>query len=202
MDNFLLEDNSSCTITSQSKITDFIEVYENMIPHSLCDRIIKEYESADSWQESTIGTHLLNKEKRNVNEIGISCGDIIDKNPEIRKKLDEEIFQCAGKAIQKYNKKFPYAVIEQDSGYQLLRYNTGQFYKQHTDSYKQHPRAVSCSFALNDDFEGGEFAFFNQELKYNLKKGSVIMFPSTYMYPHEVLTVTKGTRYSIVTWFI
>ena len=28
-----------------------------------------------------------------------------------------------------------------------------------------------------------------------------VMFPSTFMYPHEVMPVTKGTRYSIITWF-
>ena len=44
--------------------------------------------------------------------------------------------------------------------------------------------------------------FFNEKLKYNLKKGSVLMFPSNFMYPHEILEVTKGTRYSIITWFL
>jgi predicted 2-oxoglutarate/Fe(II)-dependent dioxygenase YbiX len=41
-----------------------------------------------------------------------------------------------------------------------------------------------------------------KQLKYNLKKGSVLMFPSNFMYPHEILEVTKGTRYSIITWFL
>jgi predicted 2-oxoglutarate/Fe(II)-dependent dioxygenase YbiX len=93
-------------------------------------------------------------------------------------------------------------LIEQDSGYELLRYKEGQFYIQHTDSFKDCPRAVSCSFALNDDYEGGEFAFFDRELVYNLKKGSCIMFPSNFMYPHEIMPTTSGTRYSIITWFI
>ena len=47
----------------------------------------------------------------------------------------------------------------------------------------------------------GEFAFFNRELKYKLNQGDVIMFPSTFMYPHEIMPITKGTRYSIITWF-
>ena len=75
-------------------------------------------------------------------------------------------------------------------------------YKQHTDSFKDRPRAVSCSFILNDEYEGGEFAFFNREAVYKLKKGSCIMFPSNFMYPHEIMPVTHGTRYSIVTWFV
>ena len=35
-----------------------------------------------------------------------------------------------------------------------------------------------------------------------LKKGDAIMFPSNFMYPHEIMPVTQGTRYSIITWFI
>ena len=114
--------------------------------------------------------------------------------------MDLELFKCAGNSIKKYNEIFPNAMIEQDSGYELLRYNDGQFYIQHTDSFLKNPRSVSCSFALNDDYEGGEFAFWNREKKVVLKKGSVLMFPSNFMYPHEVLPVTKGTRYSIITW--
>mgnify|MGYP001213588018 CR=1 FL=1 len=33
-----------------------------------------------------------------------------------------------------------------------------------------------------------------------LKKGDVVIFPSNFMYPHRVEKVTKGTRYSFVTW--
>jgi predicted 2-oxoglutarate/Fe(II)-dependent dioxygenase YbiX len=132
----------------------------------------------------------------------ISTSEVILKNENIRKKLDEELFNVANKAITKYNSMFNHCNVVRDSGYDLLRYDVGQFYVQHTDSYQMHPRSVSCSFALNDDYEGGEFAFFDRELKYKLKKGSILLFPSSFMYPHEIMTVTKGTRYSIVTWFI
>ena len=37
---------------------------------------------------------------------------------------------------------------------------------------------------------------------YKLEKGDALMFPSNFMYPHEVMPVTKGTRYSIITWFV
>ena len=53
----------------------------------------------------------------------------------------------------------------------------------------------------DDDFDGGEFSFFNQEKIINPLKGSAIMFPSNFMFPHEVLPVTKGIRYSMITWF-
>jgi predicted 2-oxoglutarate/Fe(II)-dependent dioxygenase YbiX len=61
---------------------------------------------------------------------------------------------------------------------------------------------VSCSFALNDNYEGGEFSFFDGQIKIKLPKGAALLFPSNFMYPHQILPVTNGTRYSIITWFI
>jgi predicted 2-oxoglutarate/Fe(II)-dependent dioxygenase YbiX len=163
--------------------------------------VLDEYKNCDDWENAAI-KNGKNLDVRNCQTIGISFSSIIEKSQETRQKLDQELFTCAAKAIQEYNKQFSCCNIEQDSGYELLRYKAGQFYTTHTDSFKDRPRAVSCSFALNDDYEGGEFAFFDRELVYNLKKGSCIMFPSNFMYPHEIMPVTSGTRYSIVTWFI
>jgi predicted 2-oxoglutarate/Fe(II)-dependent dioxygenase YbiX len=32
------------------------------------------------------------------------------------------------------------------------------------------------------------------------KTGDLIIFPSIFLYPHKVLPVTKGTRYSYISW--
>ena len=52
---------------------------------------------------------------------------------------------------------------------------------------------------LNDDFEGGEFVMFD-DMKFDLKKGDVLVFPSNFLYPHKVDKVTKGVRYAYVSW--
>lgn len=183
-------------------IEDYIVVMEDVIPLELCDKILKEYADSNDWQTSTIATGDTNTNVRNTDIIGISANTVIEKNSEVRKELDSNVFTYANKVINAYNQKFPTAMIQQDNGYDLLRYKTGGFYVQHTDSFMQQPRAVSCSIALNDDYEGGEWAFWNREKIVRVKKGSVIMFPSNFMYPHEILPVSKGTRYSIITWFI
>ena len=53
---------------------------------------------------------------------------------------------------------------------------------------------------LNDNYEGGEFVVADEV--YNTKKGSGIIFPSNFMFPHEVKPITKGTRWSIITWIM
>ena len=167
----------------------------------MCDEILGEFKSSDEWQDTHIATGF-DKNIRNCQTIGISFSSIIQKNSDVRHRLDNAVFDGAAKCIQEYNNKFPQCKIEEDSGYELLKYTEGCFYTEHTDSFKGRPRAVSCSFILNDEFEGGEFAFFNKELIYKLEKGEALMFPSNFMYPHEIMPVTKGTRYSIITWFI
>ena len=183
------------------KLEDYIYVVKNAIDNQTCDEILNEFINSDEWVNTEIASGI-NKNVRNCQTIVISYPHVLQINKDIRHKLDMAIFDGAAKCITEYNIKFPHCKIEEDSGYELLRYGEGCFYTEHTDSFKARPRAVSCSFILNDDFEGGEFAFFNKELKYKLEKGDALLFPSNFMYPHEVLPVTNGTRYSIITWFI
>ena len=183
-------------------INDYIVIIKNVLTRPLCDAILEEFKNSNEWQDTVVGRGEINKSIRNCQTIVISYPHVIQKNKKVRLKLDKYIFLSTSKCIQEYNNAFPECVIEEDSGYELLKYPEGCFYTEHTDSFKARPRAVSCSFILNDDYEGGEFAFFNRELKYKLEKGDAIMFPSNFMYPHEVMPVTQGTRYSIVTWFI
>jgi predicted 2-oxoglutarate/Fe(II)-dependent dioxygenase YbiX len=183
-------------------IDDYILVVEGAITNALCDAILEEFKAEEEWQKTVVGGGQVRQEVRSAETIVVSYPHVIEKNLKVRQKLDKYLFASAEFAIKKYNEKFPLARIQEDSGYELLRYKEGQFYKEHTDSFKDRPRAVSCSFALNDDYEGGEWAFFNREKVIKVPKGAAVLFPSNFMYPHEIMPVTKGTRYSIITWFI
>lgn len=183
-------------------VKDYIKVYENIVTPNLCDTILEEFANSTEWEKTVVGSGVINERVRTAETIIISYPHVIEKNPKTRQKLDKYLFASAGLAIKKYNEEFPMARIEEDSGYELLRYNEGQFYVQHTDSFKARPRSVSCSFAINDDYEGGEWGFWDRDYVIKAPKGSAVLFPSSFMYPHEIMLVTKGTRYSIVTWFI
>lgn len=184
-------------------LEDYIIKFPNSIPGDLCDSIIKEYKDTDLWHHTTIGKNAeLNTEIRDVNTILISRDDVINLNHDVRKELDHRIFTHVNAAMKKYNEKFSFALIESDSGYELLRYNVGQKYIQHVDHFKEVPRTLTCVIGLNDDYEGGEFTFFDKELSMKVEKGTILMFPSSFQYPHSVEPVTSGTRYSIVTWLV
>jgi len=185
-----------------NKLKDYILVLEDIILDKLCNDILNEYKNSNEWQYASVRGNNINKEVRNCTEINVSSEETINKNLKIRKRIDDSIFDCTKEVIKKYNQKFKNCYVSKDSGYNLLKYEKGGFYKQHVDSFTEIPRAISCSLILNNNFKGGEFSFFDNKLIHPLKKGSAIMFPSNFLYPHSVLPVTDGTRYSIVTWFL
>ena len=51
---------------------------------------------------------------------------------------------------------------------------------------------------LNDDYEGGKMLV--RDVEFPLKQGDIIIMPSCFMFPHEISEITKGTRYSFVSW--
>jgi predicted 2-oxoglutarate/Fe(II)-dependent dioxygenase YbiX len=73
-----------------------------------------------------------------------------------------------------------------------------------TDHYTTTARHLSIIINLNDEYEGGDLIFTDQKEKeikrLKLGKGSIVFFPSNFMYPHSIQPITKGTRYSIVAW--
>jgi PKHD-type hydroxylase len=105
---------------------------------------------------------------------------------------------------------------------QITRYRLGEFYDWHKDGFSDalsshkrpdnkfldgNVRKLSMTILLNNNYEGGEFQFSNstknvQEILTPPMKevGSIIVFPS--FMEHRVTPITKGTRYSMVAWFV
>jgi predicted 2-oxoglutarate/Fe(II)-dependent dioxygenase YbiX len=193
---------SPILIKPTSKLEDFIQVFDNVLSPENCDLILNEYQNSSEWLDTRTGDGQVSKDTRNCTEISISSQHILDQNFEIRTNLDNIVFESVKKVIDNYNDLIPTFKIDIDTGYQLLRYKEGQFYIQHTDSFREQQRSLSCSIQLNEDYDGGEFAFFDREMMIRTKPGSAIVFPSNFMYPHEIMPVIRGTRYSIITWLV
>lgn len=201
-----LEELAKTDVTIQTKSTrklqDFVKVYDGIFDENLCDKILNEYEKCDHWQQTMVGEGVVDTNSRNCSVVQLSSPEIIDENFEVRKFIDVEVHQQLLEVVKKYAEEFPEFAPSIDTGYDLLRYETGQFYRQHTDSFLQQQRSISCSVCINDDYVGGEFAFFDREMMIRGGKGSVIVFPSNFMFPHEIMPVIEGTRYSIITWYV
>jgi len=103
-----------------------------------------------------------------------------------------------------YKAKFPKMTSSLINQIDLLKYSVGGRYETHTDHYTNSPRHLSIIINLNNDYKGGDLIFTDQKEKeikrLKLGKGSVVFFPSNFLYPHSIKPIIKGTRYSIVSW--
>jgi len=173
------------------KLHDYIKVFPNVLDTQTCENIInnKKYEFKSA---------LINEEGINDSKIR-NC-----YTTRIFGEDDNIVYRAIEKAVNKYFETliaiYPARFfLRGDFGYDFLKYETGGFYIQHIDDSTDKTRRISISLLLNEEYEGGELQFFG-DYKVSAKTGSVIVFPSTFLYPHEVLPVKSGTRYSIVTW--
>mgnify|MGYP003113602271 FL=1 len=176
------------------EIKKFIKHYENMLDEQLCDDLIEDSKNLKT-EPGYVGEGVIEKSIRNCS------------TQHINKKFDEKVFKVVGNIINKYSQEFKYfhtGLLTEDTGYEYLIYygkDKGE-YKTHVDSFDLAPRVLSISLLLNDNYEGGDFQFFegNDTFIIPKKKGSAIVFPSNFCFPHAVLPVSNGDRHSIVTW--
>ena len=196
-------------------------VFEKSVDKKICNKIkglVK-----DSWQESILDTSEgTTKEERKTGRKG-------DWKPDPKKRISE-VFWTTDQWL--YDIIFPYMNrANEEAGWrfnikfaesmQITRYKKGGFYNFHRDgsgdylsAYNNpgnkfldgHVRKLSMSVILNNNFEGGafEFASYGKEectiTPIEGGVGTVIVFPS--WMEHRVAPVTKGIRYSLVTWFL
>jgi hypothetical protein len=180
-------------------LSECVMTVPNALPDDTIDQLVSMYKSSERWKPAKIGLGNLNRTER--------CCDVIDLISSSESEFNEadrwaeEVLRTAvHQAYVCYRKAFPKAVVGQDSGYKLLRYERNGFYRQHIDEAGSTGRILSCSIILNDDFSGGEMEWFDGSLVIKPTRGTVIMFPSGFMFPHAVLPVSDGIRYSAVTW--
>ena len=147
--------------------------------------------------------------KSNINEIlNTSVRDVKGYNLNFKTPTNLFYFNLVKKEIERlffyYKIKFPKLNSEVISQIELLKYGTGGKYEIHVDQFSSGPRHLSVIINLNENYEGGDLIFTDQknnEIKrLKLNTGSVIFFPSNFMYPHKIEPITKGERYSIVAW--
>ena len=90
-------------------------------------------------------------------------------------------------------------VFNKYSGYWLCKYPDTGYLSMHTDSDAD-AGSVTVSYNINEDYEGGEVVFWDKHA-IDKHENSIHVFPSNFLYPHEIKPVTKGTRYSVIVWF-
>lgn len=83
-------------------------------------------------------------------------------------------------------------------GYHLVKYEKGQFFKEHIDATEEFPRKISLVFYLNDEYAGGTITFSKNGSSFKPKSGTLLVFPSKEEFSHSADPVIEGTKYAIV----
>jgi hypothetical protein len=115
-----------------------------------------------------------------------------------------KMYQALDLAVDHYSTQvYPFAkanIKNREESINLLRYGKTGHLPAHQDQGVS-TRVLSSVMYLNDDYEGGEIEFANSNVKIKPEAGSIIFFPSNFLYVHEVLPITNGYRYSMPHWF-
>lgn len=121
-----------------------------------------------------------------------------------QKHISSELFGALDRTLDHYSKElYPFAeknIKSREQTMHLLRYDATGHLPAHQDQGVS-SRVLSVLLYLNDDYEGGEIEFRHSNLKFKPEAGSVLFFPSNFLYVHEVYPVTKGPRYALPNWY-
>lgn len=184
------------------KLLDYVKVYKNHLPIDLCKSTVNNLKKIN-WEKHFYYDSTNNQKVSYDNELSISHDTILET-----KEINKQIWFAIEKYILKDFKDFAYWFNGWDghSGVRFNRYDPTTEMKLHCDHIKllfdgqiKGIPVLSVLGVLNDDYEGGEFIMFDG-YEIHLPAGSVVVFPSNFMFPHEVKPVKSGTRYSCISW--
>tara|TARA_R110000744_G_scaffold209337_1_gene328214 strand:+ start:1936 stop:2523 length:588 start_codon:yes stop_codon:yes gene_type:complete len=189
----------------RSYLTDYIKVIDNVMPQATLDVLLRVCKGRKEFQDGTVIGG-----KKNLNQLNKKVRDTKIWHP---RNIGGGVTEAHWTSflIYKFNKclnDYKESVQTRDDAavkeLQILKYTPGGHYKKHTDHSGVTPRTFSLIYFLNDDFDGGEFMFIDPitglEMQMDKLKNRMLIWPSNFMYPHLVKPVTKGIRYSVVSW--
>jgi len=179
----------------------YIGHFENVVSRDFCDRIISEYASQEwhthNWQNISLPPMQFEDNEP----------DVLYLKHENNKEIRNTLSMFSMLAIDRYqnDKQIPVG-LSKVHDYRLNRYRKNCFMRTHIDHIydlfdgpNRGIPVLSIIINLNEDYAGGELVFFDK-LKFSLKVGDILVFPSNFLFPHSVEPIITGVRYSAVSW--
>jgi hypothetical protein len=183
------------------RLENYVKKFENFLEPDVCDLAVEQMNNIN-FKEHTFYDPITQEyiNRSGSNELEVGRGEV---------PVKEIIMDGIWNAIKRYQDVFEFSWFNSWQGFTEVRFNKYSENKQmalhcdHIQSMFDGERKgipiLSCLGLLNDDYEGGEFIMFD-DMKIDFKKGDLLIFPSNFLYPHKVQPVTKGTRYSYISW--
>lgn len=175
-----------------SELFDYVMI-DNLFTQEECQQYIKKLNSgrwnSHKWYDNS------NSQVQNIKDFSVTY------NSDLQRAMTDRVIKCS----HDYASKHIGGLTTQYSGIRFNRYQSGESIILHTDHIsslfdgkKKGIPVLSYVGVFNDDYTGGEFMLCNKQI--DLKAGDCVVFPSVFLYPHEVKPVISGSRYSWVMW--
>ena len=188
-------------------LADFIHVEKGIIPPPVCDYIIDDIETKE-WVPHT----WYNAEHdRAFSEKTLEL-DVQGVSSELQDLLTPILIDASLKYVKEYSYQHPSCahrttkMMRKMTRIRFNRYGSGQIMRQHIDHIhdifdgkEKGIPVLSFILNFNDDYEGADLFFWEDHI-ISLGKGDIVMFPSSFLFPHGVTEAKKCIRYSGVCW--
>jgi predicted 2-oxoglutarate/Fe(II)-dependent dioxygenase YbiX len=177
----------------------YVRLYKDIFNPEFCAEIVEGLGKLD-WERHSFYNYAINDYVSFENELSVARPE--DKQT---KRLQDDLWNVIHKYIVE-DLSSPY--FDGWNGYTQVRYNkydVGTEMHLHCDHIRdifegerKGVPVLSIVGTLNDNYEGGEFVMLDRVIE--IPAGSVLVFPSNFMFPHKVNSVTSGVRFSYVSW--
>ena len=184
-----------------TQLRDYAKVYSGFLSEDFCFSIVDSLEKV-RWAKHAYSDSSGNNLATYEDDLFISYEEV-----PLKKELDLNIWNILDKYVR-HDMEHMSPWFKTWSGYSFSRFNKydpNTLMRVHCDHihtlFDGERKGIPILTVLgvfNEDYEGGEFLLCEEEIR--LKRGDVIVFPSNFLYPHEVKPVKSGVRYSFVSW--
>lgn len=178
----------------------FLFEIKNALPDFLCDDMVARFEEnqADQYQGRVGSSMTGNTQLKKTT-------DLVASGKEHWKDVDNNLFRSLAMALKNFKDNYPYFTEMsrfKDMGYNLQRYQPGEYYHWHVDAdnLELASRQLVALWYLNDVEQGGETDFIHQKVSITPEKGKLVLFPPFWTHEHRAAVVEKGTKYIATTW--
>lgn len=196
----------------------YLKIYRNAIPKEICDNTVLELNQIEEWKKHGYTSGVAPGQVSYPEDFLVVVGDVVSTY--------DILVNCIWDSTFKYLLELNFPWYTSWAGFSDLKFNKylpGTSMRNHCDhinsifdSEEERIKAdgiplfsppnrgiptLSVLTQLNDEYSGGELVFWNNEI-IELNVGDIVVFPSNFLYPHKVNTITDGVRYSMASWVI
>ena len=181
-------------------LVSYVKMFDGVLDDGFCSSLVDKLNTLE-WQKHSYSTDNGNETVSFENELSVNKNNLPETDV-----IMQKIHLAIGEYINAIGTEQWYNGWSGYSRVRFNKYDVDTVMRIHCDhintlfdgQIKGVP-TLTVLGGLNDDYEGGEFMMW-QDTEIKIPAGSVLVFPSNFLYPHEVMKVTRGVRHSYVSW--